>query len=139
MTSTFAASGSCASGPLGAAGLNPVARIGEQLMVSFLPPGSITVLNYGYLVISAVGGTVFFRSVIVALVPRLTDAHNHGGQAEVRRFTGLGDAIMLAISLPLDRIHGGARAGLPRSLSSNVAVSSWPQPNCSARCWPCTR
>ena len=70
-------------------------------MVSFLPPGSITVLNYGYLVISAVGGTVFFRSVIVALVPRLTDAHNLGGQAEVRRFTGLGMRIMLAISLPL--------------------------------------
>jgi putative peptidoglycan lipid II flippase len=87
--------------PLGAAGLNPVARIGEQLMVSFLPGGSITILNYGYLVVSAVGGTVFFRSVIVALVPRLTDAHNRDGQAEVRRFTGLGVRIMLAISLPL--------------------------------------
>jgi putative peptidoglycan lipid II flippase len=87
--------------PVGAAGLNPVARIGEQLVVSFLPPGSITVLNYGYLVVSAVGGTVFFRSVIVALVPRLTDAHNRGGQVEVRRFTGLGMRIMLAISLPL--------------------------------------
>ncbi len=87
--------------PVAAAGLNPVARIGEQLMVSFLPPGSITVLNYGYLVVSAVGGTVFFRSVIVALIPRLTDAHNRDGQAEVRRFTGLGMRIMLAISLPL--------------------------------------
>jgi putative peptidoglycan lipid II flippase len=87
--------------PLGAAGLNPVARIGEQLMVSFLPGGSITILNYGYLVVSAVGGTVFFRSVIVALVPRLTDAHNRDGQSEVRRFTGLGVRIMLAISLPL--------------------------------------
>ena len=87
--------------PLGAAGLNPVARLGEQLIVSFLPPGSISVLNYGFLVNSAVGGTVFFRSVIVALVPRLTDAHNLGGQAEVRRVTGLGVRIMLAISLPL--------------------------------------
>jgi putative peptidoglycan lipid II flippase len=87
--------------PLGAAGTNPIARIGEQLMVSFLPPGSITVLNYGYLVISAIGGTVFFRSVIVALIPRLTDAHNRDGQSEVRRFTGLGVRIMLAISLPL--------------------------------------
>ena len=44
---------------------------------------------------------MFFRSVIVALVPRLTDAHNQGGQAEVRRVTGLGVRIMLAISLPL--------------------------------------
>ncbi|MFZ2033628.1 MAG: lipid II flippase MurJ [Candidatus Dormiibacterota bacterium] len=87
--------------PLGAAGLNPVARLGEQLIVSFLPLGSISVLNYGFLINSAVGGTVFFRSVIVALVPRLTDAHNLGGQAEVRRVTGLGVRIMLAISLPL--------------------------------------
>ncbi len=87
--------------PLGAAGLNPVARIGEQLMVSFLPEGSITILNYGFLVISAVGGTVFFRSVIVALIPRITDAHNRHGQAEVRRYTSLGVRIMLAISVPL--------------------------------------
>lgn len=87
--------------PLGAAGLNPVARLGEQLIVSFLPVGSISVLNYGFLINSAVGGTVFFRSVIVALVPRLTDAHNLGGQAEVRRVTGLGVRIMLAISVPL--------------------------------------
>jgi peptidoglycan biosynthesis protein MviN/MurJ (putative lipid II flippase) len=87
--------------PLGAAGLNPVARLGEQLVVSFLPTGSISVLNYGFLINSAVGGTVFFRSVIVALVPRLTDAHNLGGKAEVRRVTGLGVRIMLAISLPL--------------------------------------
>jgi putative peptidoglycan lipid II flippase len=87
--------------PLGAAGLNPVARIGEQLMVSFLPEGSITIINYGFLVISAVGGTVFFRSVIVALIPRITDAHNRDGQAEVRRYTALGIRIMLAISVPL--------------------------------------
>jgi putative peptidoglycan lipid II flippase len=87
--------------PLGAAGLNPVARLGEQLIVSFMPTGSISVLNYGFLINSAVGGTVFFRSVIVALVPRLTDAHNLGGQAEVRRVTGLGVRIMLAISVPL--------------------------------------
>jgi putative peptidoglycan lipid II flippase len=87
--------------PLGAAGLNPVARVGEQLLVSYLPTGSISVLNYGFLINSAVGGTVFFRSVIVALVPRLTDAHNLGGKAEVRRVTGLGVRIMLAISLPL--------------------------------------
>jgi putative peptidoglycan lipid II flippase len=87
--------------PLGAAGLNPIARLGEQLIVSFLPLGSITILNYGYLLVSAVGGTVFFRSVSVALIPRLTDAHNRDDQEDVRRFTGLGIRIMLAISLPL--------------------------------------
>jgi putative peptidoglycan lipid II flippase len=100
--------------PLGAAGLNPVARVGEQLMVSFLPVGSITILNYGYLIVSAVGGTVFFRSVIVALLPRLTDAHNRAGQEEVRRFTGLGVRIMLAISLPLTAYM--AVLGLPAAV-----------------------
>jgi putative peptidoglycan lipid II flippase len=100
--------------PLAAAGLNPVARIGEQLMVSFLPVGSITILNYGYLVVSAVGGTVFFRSVIVALLPRLTDAHNRGGQDEVRRYTGLGVRIMLALSLPLTGFM--AVLGLPAAV-----------------------
>jgi putative peptidoglycan lipid II flippase len=87
--------------PVGSACLNPVARLGEQLVVSFLPTGSITILNYGYRQISAIGGTVFFRSVMVALIPRLTDAHNHGVPAEVRRFTNLGVRIMLAASLPL--------------------------------------
>jgi putative peptidoglycan lipid II flippase len=90
--------------PLGASVLNPVARVGEQVMLTSITSGTaglITILNYGYMVISAIGGTVFFRSVIVALIPRLTDAHNRDGQAEVRRFTGLGIRIMLAISLPL--------------------------------------
>jgi putative peptidoglycan lipid II flippase len=100
--------------PLAAASLNPVARIGEQLMVSFLPVGSITILNYGYLIVSAVGGTVFFRSVIVALLPRLTDAHNRGGQDEVRRYTGLGVRIMLALSLPLTGFM--AVLGLPAAV-----------------------
>ena len=87
--------------PLAAAGLNPVARLGEQLIVSFLPVGSITILNYGYMLVSAIGGTVFFRSVIVALLPRLTDAHNRGDREGVLRFTRLGMQVMLAISLPL--------------------------------------
>jgi putative peptidoglycan lipid II flippase len=87
--------------PLGSAGLNPIARLAEQALVSPLQPGSISILNYGYLIVSAVGGTVFFRSVIVAVIPRLTDAHARGDQDEVRRFTALGMRIMLAISLPL--------------------------------------
>lgn len=87
--------------PLGSAGLNPIARLAEQALVSPLQQGSISILNYGYLIVSAVGGTVFFRSVIVAVIPRLTDAHARDDQAEVRRFTALGMRIMLAISLPL--------------------------------------
>jgi murein biosynthesis integral membrane protein MurJ len=87
--------------PTTGAVLNPIARLVEQILVSFLPPGSITILNYAYRLISAIGGTVFFRSVIVALLPRVTEAHNRGDQDAVRRSTDLGMRIMLGISLPL--------------------------------------
>jgi murein biosynthesis integral membrane protein MurJ len=87
--------------PLLGAGLNPVARVGEQAVVSFLPPGSITILNYGGRLISAIGGSVFFRSVVVALVPRLTQATARKDQEEVQRITRLGVQIMLAVSIPL--------------------------------------
>ena len=131
--------GSLSIRPLAAAGLNPVARVGEQLIVSFLPVGSITILNYGYMVVSAVGGTVFFRSVIVALLPRLTDAYNRDDREDVRRFTRLGMQVMLAISLPLTAFMAvlararGARGLSPRAASTRQAR------NCSARCSPCTR
>jgi putative peptidoglycan lipid II flippase len=93
--------GSLSVRPLAAAGLNPVARLGEQLLVSFLPVGSISILSYGNRLISAIGGTVFFRSVIVALLPRLTEASNRGSKQEVLRITGLGLRMMLVVSVPL--------------------------------------
>jgi peptidoglycan biosynthesis protein MviN/MurJ (putative lipid II flippase) len=87
--------------PLLGAGLNPAARTCEQLIVSFLPSGSITTLNYGYRLISAIGGSVFFRSVMVTILPRLTRASATGDDAEARRVTTLGLRMMLAVSLPL--------------------------------------
>jgi Uncharacterized membrane protein, putative virulence factor len=87
--------------PLIGAGMNPLARVGEQLFTSFMPSGSITILNYGYRLISAIGGSVMFRSVIIAIVPRLTSATARGDKPEVRRTTRLGVKIMLLLSLPL--------------------------------------
>jgi murein biosynthesis integral membrane protein MurJ len=87
--------------PLLGAGLNPLARVGEQLFTSFMPAGSITVLNYAYRLISAIGGSVLFRSVIVAIVPRLTSATARGDGDEVGRLTRLGVKIMLLLALPL--------------------------------------
>jgi murein biosynthesis integral membrane protein MurJ len=87
--------------PLIGASLNPLARVGEQLFTSFMPTGSITVLNYAYRLISAIGGSVMFRSVIVAIVPRLTSATAKGDVPEIRRTTRLGVKIMLLLSLPL--------------------------------------
>ncbi len=87
--------------PIVAAGTNPVARIWEQLIASFLPLGSITILSYGYRLISAIGGTVFFRSVMVTLLPRLTEASARQDSDEVVRITGQGLRLMLTLSIPL--------------------------------------
>ncbi|MGZ8578964.1 MAG: murein biosynthesis integral membrane protein MurJ [Actinomycetota bacterium] len=87
--------------PLAGAALNPVARIVEQIFISYLPSGSITILNYGYRLISAIGGSVLFRSVIVVLLPRLTRATSRKEHAEVRALTRLGVQVMLGLSIPL--------------------------------------
>jgi murein biosynthesis integral membrane protein MurJ len=81
--------------------LNPVARLGEQLVVSFLPVGSVSLLGYGSRLIMAIGGTVFFRSVIVTVIPRLTSASTRGDDREVLRIAMATVRLMLAISLPL--------------------------------------
>ena len=95
------AMGRLAARPLVAASLNPMVRVAEQSVISFLPAGSITIVNYAYRLISALGGTVFFRSVVVALVPRLTEATTKKKDAQVGRITVLGVQIMFLLALPL--------------------------------------
>lgn len=85
--------------PIVAGGLNPLTRIAEQVLLSYLPTGSITIVAYGYRLISAVGGTIFFRSVMVTLLPRLSAAESK--PAELNRLTAQGLRIMLGLSLPL--------------------------------------
>jgi len=83
------------------AGLNPLARIGEQMFVSFLPAGSLTIMRYGYRLVSAVGGAVMFRSVMVALLPRLTRATAAKREAQVRSLTSLGFRLITLLSVCL--------------------------------------
>lgn len=87
--------------PFLGSGLNPAARVVELLFASFLPAGAVTILHYGNRLVSAIGGTVLFRSVVVALVPRLSRAVAEGRGADVTKLTVLGTRIMLALSLPL--------------------------------------
>lgn len=87
--------------PLAAAGLNPVARLVEQAVISFLPPGSITIVNYANRLISAIGGTVLFRSVMVVLLPRLTNAWQQDDTDEVRSLVRRGVLLMLRLAMPL--------------------------------------
>ena len=94
--------------------------------MSFLPPGSISILNYGYLVVSAVGGTVFFRSVIVALIPRLTDAHDSRRAGRGAPFHRLGMRIMLAISLPLTAFMAVLATSGRLAVFRTRPASRWP-------------
>ncbi|HEY3238888.1 MAG TPA: lipid II flippase MurJ [Acidimicrobiia bacterium] len=110
--------------PLLGASLNPVARLAEQLVVSFLPSGSITILNYGYRLISAIGGSVFFRSVMVVVLPRLTRARARGDEVETRRVTSIGVQMMLAISLPLTAFMAVLSAPFVRALFRRGSFSS---------------
>lgn len=87
--------------PMVAAGLNPVVRVAEQLFASYLPAGSISIVNYGMTLVNAIGGAVFFRSVIVALLPRLTEATARKQRKRVAETTSLGLKVMLSIAFPL--------------------------------------
>lgn len=87
--------------PLVSSGMNPAMRVVEQLFVSFLPPGSITILNYANRLISAIGGTVFFRSVMVVLLPRMTEAWKRKDEQGIRHWTARGLSVMTVLSLPL--------------------------------------
>lgn len=85
--------------PLTATGLNTVARAIERALASLLPAGSITILNYAWVIVNSLGGAIFFRSVVVALLPRLSEAKNDTRLSA--RILGDGIRIMGMISLPL--------------------------------------
>jgi len=85
--------------PLSGTGLTMLSRVAERFLASFLPAGSITILNYGWVVVNSLGGTVFFRSVVVALLPRLSEARDD--DRATRRIMADGVFLMLLISIPL--------------------------------------
>jgi putative peptidoglycan lipid II flippase len=85
--------------PLGGTGLNMLARAVERFLASFLPAGSITILNYAWVVVNGLGGAVFFRSVIVALLPRLTGVRRD--DLRTRATVADGIKLMSLISIPL--------------------------------------
>lgn len=92
------------SRPTVAAGLNPLSRVVETTVASFLPAGAVTILHFGNRLISAVGGTVLFRSVMIAVLPRLTRAYAAQRRPEAARLTVLALRLMLVVSLPLTAV-----------------------------------
>ena len=85
--------------PLAGTGLNMFARAVERFFASFLPAGSITILNYAWVVVNSLGGAIFFRSVVVALLPRLSEARRDDDVS--RQLVGDGVRLMALISIPL--------------------------------------
>lgn len=90
--------------PSVAATLNPLTRVAETAVASFLPPGSATVLHYGQRAVSAIGGTVLFRSVMLAVLPRLTRAHLLDDPVGRQRLANVGMQLMVIVSFPLTAI-----------------------------------
>ena len=88
--------------PLAGTGLNMIARAVERFLASFLPAGSITILNYAWVIVNSLGGAIFFRSVVVALLPRLSEARRDDVVA--RRVVSDGVRLMALISIPLTAI-----------------------------------
>lgn len=84
--------------PLAGAGLTMVARVAERFFASFLPPGQLTILGYGWVVVNSIGGTVFFRSVVVALLPRLAEVRDD--ERATRAILSDGIRLMLLVSIP---------------------------------------
>jgi len=88
--------------PLAGTGLNMIARAVERFLASFLPAGSITILNYAWVVVNSLGGAIFFRSVVVALLPRLSETRRDDDAS--RRIVSDGVRLMGLISIPLTAI-----------------------------------
>lgn len=85
--------------PLAGTGLTMLARTVERFFASFLPAGSITILNYAWVIVNSLGGAIFFRSVVVALLPRLSEVRRDDDAS--RRIVGDGVRLMALISFPL--------------------------------------
>lgn len=85
--------------PAANSGLVLLARTAERFLASFLGPGAISILQYGLRVVNALGGSVFFRSVVVLLLPRL--ARSREDPEASGRVLSNGVRILTAISIPL--------------------------------------
>lgn len=87
--------------PTAATALNPVARTAETAVASFLVPGSATVLHYAGRLVSAIGGTVLFRAVMVAVLPRATRAVSRGEDQDASALADEGMRLLVLLSVPL--------------------------------------
>lgn len=103
--------GNLATRPLGASAIQLATRVVEQMIASFLAPGSITILTYANRLVSAVGGTLFFRPIMTAFLGPMTLSHIGGNSQRTRELLRDGLRTMLMISAALFAVV--AVAGTP--------------------------
>lgn len=120
--------------PTAAAGLNPLMRAVEGIVVSFLPTGSATYVHFGNRVASAMGGTIVFRSVMVSVVPRMTRAIHGGDAAAVAAVTRTGLRLMFYLAVPMtvlgvvvgppltEYVYGFVRSGDPAVMGAMIGT-----------------
>jgi putative peptidoglycan lipid II flippase len=94
------------SRPSASAGLAPTVRLVEQAFASFLPAGAISLLAYGYRLVWALAGTVFFRSVVGVIVPRVTEATVEDDLPGVRQIVGNAFRFMTVAAVGLIMLFG---------------------------------
>lgn len=87
--------------PLGASGLQLGLRVVEQMVASFLAPGSISILTYANRLISAVGGTLFFKPVVTAFLVPMSRQQAQGDSSGVRSLLREGLRVLLLVSVGL--------------------------------------
>ena len=97
--------------PLAASGVQLATRLAEQMVASFLPPGSITILTYANQLIRAIGGTLFFGPVVTAFIGPMSRLYALGDRIAVRVLLRDGLRIVLLIAASLTTLV--ALAGSP--------------------------
>jgi peptidoglycan biosynthesis protein MviN/MurJ (putative lipid II flippase) len=87
--------------PMAASGVQLATRLFEQFVASFMAPGSITILAYAERLVSAVGGTLFFRPIVTVLLGRMSLRHSRGDVDGVRRLVVDGLRVLSIVSFSL--------------------------------------
>ncbi len=87
--------------PLAASAIQLGLRLVEQMVASFLAPGSITILTYANRLIGAVGGTLFFRPIVTAFLVPMSKQHALNGQDEEEKLVRDGVHILVFVSFAL--------------------------------------
>jgi putative peptidoglycan lipid II flippase len=101
LTAETKALGRRSARPLAASGVQLATRVGEQVIASFLSPGSITILSYANRLVSAIGGTLFFRPVVTSFLGHMSRFHARGDKLAVRSLVRDGLRILSVVSIAL--------------------------------------